>query len=116
MGLNTTSFLAGVGSVVAVLSTGLAGGYFLAANPSHIDPPNRLPRVAPANQDTQPAPVTTGAKLEFKPERVSNGYAGDAASAGTAGRHAARNQGLRPRPYRRHSGNRRPAPDSQAGW
>jgi len=54
MALNTTSFLAGVGSVVAVLSTGLAGGYFL-ANPSHIDPPNRLQRVAAANQDSKPA-------------------------------------------------------------
>jgi hypothetical protein len=63
MALNTTSFLAGVGSVVAVLSTGLAGGYFL-ANPSHIDPPNRLQRVAAANQDSKPAPVTADAKPE----------------------------------------------------
>ncbi len=55
MAFNTTSFLAGVGSVVAVLSSGLAGGYFL-ANPSHIDPPNRLQRVAAANQDSKPAP------------------------------------------------------------
>ena len=70
MALNTTSFLAGVGSVVAVLSTGLAGGYFLAANPSHIDPPNRLQRVA-ANQDSKPAPVTADAKSEFKPEVVA---------------------------------------------
>lgn len=64
MALNTTSFLAGVGSMVAVLSTGLAGGYFLAANPSHIDSPNRLQRVAAANQDSKPAPVTTDAKPE----------------------------------------------------
>jgi hypothetical protein len=63
MAFNTTSFLAGVGSMVAVLSTGLAGGYFL-ANPSHIDPPNRLQRVAAANQDSKPAPVTTDAKPE----------------------------------------------------
>jgi hypothetical protein len=70
MALNTTSFLAGVGSVVAVLSTGLAGGYFL-ANPSHIDPPNRLQRVAAANQDSKPAPVTPDAKPEFKPEVVA---------------------------------------------
>jgi hypothetical protein len=69
MALNTTSFLAGVGSVVAVLSTGLAGGYFL-ANPSHIDSPNRLQRVA-ANQDSKPAPVTADAKPEFKPEVVA---------------------------------------------
>jgi hypothetical protein len=71
MALNTTSFLAGVGSVVAVLSTGLAGGYFLAANPSHIDPPNRLQRVAAANQDSKPTPVTADAKPEFKPEVVA---------------------------------------------
>jgi len=63
MALNTTSLLAGVSSVVAVLSTGLAGGYFL-ANPSHIDPPNRLQRVAAANQDSKPTPVTTDAKPE----------------------------------------------------
>jgi hypothetical protein len=53
MALNTTSFLAGVGSVVAVLSTGLAGGYFL-ATPSHIDQPNRLQRLA-ATQVVTPA-------------------------------------------------------------
>jgi hypothetical protein len=63
MALNTTSFLAGVGSMVAVLSTGLAGGYFL-ANPSHIDAPNRLQRVAAANRDSEPAQVTTAAKPE----------------------------------------------------
>ena len=45
MTFNTTSYLAGVGSVVVVLSTGFAGGYFL-ANPTRIDPPNRLQRLA----------------------------------------------------------------------
>jgi hypothetical protein len=45
MKINTTSYLAGVGSVVAVLSTGFAGGYFL-ANPTHVNPPNRLQRLA----------------------------------------------------------------------
>jgi hypothetical protein len=63
MALNTTSFLAGVGSVVAVLSTGLAGGYFL-ANPSHIDAPNRLQRVTAADRDSKPAQVTADAKPE----------------------------------------------------
>jgi hypothetical protein len=63
MAFNTTSFLVGVGSVVTVLSTGLAGGYFL-ANPSHIDAPNRLQRVAVANRDSEPAQVTTAAKPE----------------------------------------------------
>jgi type IV secretory pathway VirB10-like protein len=79
MKFNTTSYLAGVGSVVAVLSTGFAGGYFL-ANPAQNDPPNRLQRVAsnatlpnPAPQiavspkqqlaeaPTAPAPVTSSA-------------------------------------------------------
>ena len=41
MKFNTTSYLAGVGSVVVVLSTGFAGGYFL-ANPTRTEPPNRL--------------------------------------------------------------------------
>lgn len=45
MTFNTTSYLAGVGSVVVILSTGFAGGYFL-ANPTRIDPPNRLQRLA----------------------------------------------------------------------
>jgi hypothetical protein len=58
MAFSTTSYLAGIGSVVVVLSTGFAGGYFL-ANPAHNDPPNRLQRVAasaplptPASQPT----------------------------------------------------------------
>jgi hypothetical protein len=68
MAFNTTSFLAGVGSVVAVLSTGLAGGYFL-ASPTHIDPPNRLQRVAanqgskPATPDAKPEVVATAAPI-----------------------------------------------------
>jgi hypothetical protein len=62
MAFNTTSFLAGIGSMAAVLSTGLTGGYFL-ANPSHINPPNRLQRVAAANQDSKPS-VTTDTKPE----------------------------------------------------
>jgi hypothetical protein len=36
--------MAGIGSVVVVLTTGFAGGYFL-ANPTQNDPPNRLQRV-----------------------------------------------------------------------
>lgn len=31
MAFNTASFLAGIGSVVVVLSTGFAGGYFFAS-------------------------------------------------------------------------------------
>jgi len=45
MAFNTASFLAGVGSVVVVLSTGFAGGYFFASPDDHV-PPNRLQRVA----------------------------------------------------------------------
>jgi hypothetical protein len=45
MAFNTTSNLAGVGSVVVILSTGFAGGYQL-AYPTHPDPPNRLQRLA----------------------------------------------------------------------
>lgn len=77
MTFNTTSYLAGVGSVVVILSTGFAGGYFL-ANPTRIDPPNRLQRLAaedhaakgPATQNS--ASVTVPAKPEVavpaKPE------------------------------------------------
>jgi hypothetical protein len=61
MKINTTSYLAGVGSVVAVLSTGFAGGYFL-ANPTHVNPPNRLQRLA-AEDHTAPAAA--------KPEAVA---------------------------------------------
>lgn len=60
MTFNTTSYIAGVGSVVAVLSTGFAGGYFL-ANPTHIDPPNRLQRLA---AEDHTAPATPVAKPE----------------------------------------------------
>jgi hypothetical protein len=64
MAFNTTSFMAGVGAVVAVLSTGVAGGYLL-TNPSHIDSPNRLQRVAASNQEANPAPVAAAAKPEI---------------------------------------------------
>jgi hypothetical protein len=74
MAFNTTSFLAGVGSVVVVLSTGFAGGYFF-ASPDHSDPPNRLQRVATdtvdaktwdtKTADTKPAPAETP---QSKPE------------------------------------------------
>jgi type IV secretory pathway VirB10-like protein len=60
MTFNTTSYIAGVGSVVAVLSTGFAGGYFL-ANPTRIDPPNRLQRLA---AEDHTAPATAAVKPE----------------------------------------------------
>ena len=71
MTFNTTSYLAGVGSVVAVLSTGFAGGYFL-ANPTHVDPPNRLQRLAAKNHDAKAtAPATAAAKPETVAEATS---------------------------------------------
>jgi type IV secretory pathway VirB10-like protein len=67
MAFNTTSYLAGVGSVVVILSTGFAGGYML-ANPTHQDPPNRLQRLAAEGQDSKPAAQATPAT---KPEIVA---------------------------------------------
>ena len=52
MAFSTTSYLAGVGSVVVILSTGFAGGYML-ANPTRQDPPNRLQRLAAEGQDSR---------------------------------------------------------------
>ena len=65
MAFNTTSYLAGVGSVVVILSTGFAGGYML-ANPTHQDPPNRLQRLAAEGQDAKPV-----AQATTKPEAVA---------------------------------------------
>jgi hypothetical protein len=63
MTFNTTSFIAGVGSVVVVLSTGFAGGYFI-ANPTRVDPPNRLQRLAAEDRSKAPAPTQPTAKPE----------------------------------------------------
>jgi type IV secretory pathway VirB10-like protein len=67
MAFSTTSYLAGGGSVVVILSTGFAGGYML-ANPTHRDPPNRLQRLAAENQDTRPVASATPTT---KPEAVA---------------------------------------------
>jgi len=64
MAFSTTSYLAGVGSVVVILSTGFAGGYML-ANPTHQDPPNRLQRLAAEGQDSKPVAQVTAAKPEL---------------------------------------------------
>jgi hypothetical protein len=64
MAFSTTSFLAGVGSVVVVLSTGFAGGYLI-AGPDRNAPPNRLQRVA----DTKDAKAAdTNAASTAKPQ------------------------------------------------
>ena len=76
MAFNTTSFLAGVGTVVVVLSTGFAGGYMV-ANPNAPAPPNRLQRLAADNQGSKvAAPVTAAAP---KPEIVADAAAQPAA-------------------------------------
>lgn len=67
MAFSTTSYLAGVGSVVVILSTGFAGGYML-ANPTHQDPPNRLQRLAAEGQDSKGAAQAAPAA---KPEVVA---------------------------------------------
>ncbi len=53
MAFSTTSYLAGVGSVVVILSTGFAGGYMV-ANPTRPEAPNRLQRLAAEARDTRP--------------------------------------------------------------
>jgi hypothetical protein len=76
MAFNRTYYMAGVGSVFIVLSTGFAGGYFM-ANPTHNDPPNRLQRMASA-QDVKPvAQVTPSGKAGI----VTEGAAAPAPSA-----------------------------------
>jgi hypothetical protein len=69
MAFSTASYLAGVGSVVVLLSTGFAGGFML-ANPSHRDPPNRLQRLAAEGQDSRqvaPAAPTTKSQAVATP-------------------------------------------------
>jgi hypothetical protein len=66
MAFSTTSYLAGVGSVVVILSSGFAGGYML-ANPTHRDPPNRLQRLAAEGQDSKPVAQATPAPATPQP-------------------------------------------------
>jgi hypothetical protein len=82
MKINTTSYLAGVGSVVAVLSTGFAGGYFL-ANPTHVNPPNRLQRLA-AEDHTAPAAAKPEAVAAETPAPVAAPVTPGAAPAAAA--------------------------------
>lgn len=69
MAFNTTSYLAGIGSVMIVLSTGFAGGYFF-AGPDHNAPPNRLQRLAANTTDAKAgdADIASAEKPQAKPE------------------------------------------------
>ena len=55
MSFNTTSYLAGVGTVVAALTIGFSGGFFL-ANPTQNTEQNRLQRVTSSAPISSPAP------------------------------------------------------------
>jgi type IV secretory pathway VirB10-like protein len=54
MSFNTTSYLAGVGTVVAALTIGFSGGFFLAPTTDHVEQ-NRLQRVASSAPISNPA-------------------------------------------------------------
>lgn len=55
MSFNTTSYLAGVGTVVAALMVGFSGGFFLAPPVEHVEQ-NRLQRIS--------APISTPVSQE----------------------------------------------------
>ena len=77
MAFNTGSFLAGVGAVVAVLSTGFAGGGMV-ANPNHTEPPNRLQRLA---ADSANAKAVTPASVAADDKPSNRRRRGAAAAA-----------------------------------
>lgn len=58
MPFNTKSYLAGVGTVVAALTIGFSGGFFLAPSTEHMEQ-NRLQRVTTSAPISNPAPQTT---------------------------------------------------------
>jgi hypothetical protein len=83
MAFNTSSFLAGVGSVVVVLSAGFAGGYML-GSPNHVNPPNRLQRVAadiPDSKTVTPVAAAAAAKLQVVADAQPSSVAAQPAEA-----------------------------------
>jgi hypothetical protein len=80
---NTTSYLAGVGSVVAALTIGFSSGFFFAA-PTQNDPPNRLQRVASTAPlpSAVPVPVASAQKQEIP--KLASAAAAPTASAASA--------------------------------
>jgi type IV secretory pathway VirB10-like protein len=55
MSFSTTSYLAGVGSVIAALTIGFSGGFFIATPPQYVEQ-NRLQRVTSSAPVANPAP------------------------------------------------------------
>ena len=65
MPFSTKSYLAGVGTVVAAITIGFSGGFFLAPSTDHVEQ-NRLQRVISAAPVSNPAPPTAvTSKLEI---------------------------------------------------
>lgn len=60
MSFSTKSYLAGVGSVIAALTIGFSGGFFIAKPPPYVEQ-NRLQRVTSAAPIASPAPQTATA-------------------------------------------------------
>jgi hypothetical protein len=58
MSFSTSSYLAGVGSVVVAVAVGFSGGFFMAKPPEYVEP-NRLQRVTSSASISNPAPPTT---------------------------------------------------------
>lgn len=117
MAFSTASFLAGVGSVVVVLSTGFAGGYFF-ASPDHNVPPNRLQREASntttaKGTDAKAASLTTPqAKPEVAAALATPAEAKPAQSPTTPSPAAAQSSASGPAPAIQQASTEQSAPPS----